>query len=93
MRSSHVPYVKSFGDIFGVKELGGVGGWKRSVARRQSNNCLLHPEFSPLASMQKVYQASVSIPGKTGCAKFLKSYMAGSISVAISEAVCILPVR
>lgn len=26
MRSSHVPYVKSFGDIFGVKELGGVGG-------------------------------------------------------------------
>lgn len=92
MRSSHVPYVKSLGNIFGVKELGS-GGWEGSVARRQSNNCLLHPEFSPLACMQKVYQAPVSIPGKTGCAKFLKSYMAGSISVEISEAVCILPVR
>lgn len=33
MRSSHVPYVKSLGDIFGVKELGS-GGWEGSVARR-----------------------------------------------------------
>lgn len=93
MRSSHVPYVKVLGDILGVKELGGGVGRGVWLGDRGTTACFASPLVPRKILVWKDYQSSVSIPGKSGCANFLKFCVAGGISEEIFKGVCILPVR